>query len=234
MSWFELDSTSIVSRIHGSEAAARVPSLAARVPSLAASLWRGMTGFTVVSIAGFAPWALFGRWFYRQVGEVGLYAVCAAVFIGSSGLLLHRLILGPGSRARFYKLFGIAFAAYSTAWIVGWMSLRGRAGSLAGLTAGTALMGWILTTAFEARGAWVKVAATLLGLNALGYFAGAWMEGSVIALGGLALAKPIEVALAKLSWAVCYGIGFGAGLGLAFHACQADARALLASRSENP
>jgi hypothetical protein len=36
--------------------------------------------------------------------------VCAIVFIVLSGLLLHRLIIGPGSLGRFYKLFSAAFA----------------------------------------------------------------------------------------------------------------------------
>ena len=37
---------------------------------------------------------------------------CTAIFIGLSGLCLHRLILGPGSLSRFYKLFSLAFAAF--------------------------------------------------------------------------------------------------------------------------
>ena len=160
MSWFQLAPDSIANR-----ARAGGP---ANVPSLEASLLRGIIGFTLVSVAGFAPWALFGRWFYRGVGEAGLYAVCAIVFIGLSGILLHRLIIGPGSLLRFYKLFSIAFAAYSISWIIGWMSLRGAPGSLVGLFAGTAVMGWILAQAFDARGAAIKVIAALFLLNTLG------------------------------------------------------------------
>lgn len=121
MSWFQLDPSSLASRVQRP----------AELPSLGASIMRGIAGFTMVSIAGFAPWAVFGRWFYRQIGEAGLYTVCAIVFIGLSGLLMHRLIIGSGSLGRFYKLFSLSFAAYSVAWIVGWMTIRGHAGSFA-------------------------------------------------------------------------------------------------------
>src|SRR5436190_4086936 len=116
MAWFQLDPESIAGRVKASGAPAKVP-------TLGSSVLRGTLGFTIVSVAGFAPWALGAGWFQKGIGEAGLYAVCAAVFIGLSGLLLHGLILGPGSLPRFYKLFGIAFAAYSAAWIAGWMGL---------------------------------------------------------------------------------------------------------------
>ena len=86
MSWFQLDPSNIADRVqaHGNST---------HVPSLGSSVLRGVFGFTIVSIAGFAPWATFGRWFYRAIGEAGLYAVSAIAFIGLSGLLLHRLII---------------------------------------------------------------------------------------------------------------------------------------------
>jgi len=77
----------------------------------------------LISVAGFAPWALSGAWFYRRVGEIGLYAVCALVFMGLSGIFLHRLIIGPGSLLKFYKLFAPAFALYAIAWTAAWMGL---------------------------------------------------------------------------------------------------------------
>ena len=116
------------------------PSPRTHIPTLRESLWRGTIGFTLVSLAGFAPWVLAGRWFYRNVGEAGLYAVCALVFIGSSGVLLHRLIIGPGSLVRFYKIFSLSFLAYAVAWTIGWMLLGGLVGSAVGLLAGAAAM----------------------------------------------------------------------------------------------
>lgn len=204
MSWFQLDPQSLAGR------AATRPA-----PSLAQSVMHGAIGFTLVSVAGFVPWAVTGKWLYRHVGEVGMYAACLVVFLGLAGLFLHRLIIGAGSLGRFYRLFSLAFLAYSIAWMTAWMTLRGHPGSLVGLLAGTAIMGWILTRAFDASAQTFTVTATLFALNAIGYFAGGFVEARFSGTPG------------KLGWGVCYGLGFGAGLGFAFYLCQAEARRLL-------
>lgn len=232
MSWFQLDPESVAKR-------AAIERRWDETPSLGTSALRGTVGFTLLSIAGFAPWAVAGRWFYRNIGESGLYAVCAVVFIVLSGPLLHRLILGPGSLPRFYKLFGITFAAYSILWIGGWMTLRGHVGSLAGLLVGTAAMGWMLVRAFDAKRATLKVIAALFLLNSIGYFAGGWIEAAVSATGqvallGTVLARDTQLLVAKLLWGVCYGLGFGAGLGLAFYLCQARTRQVLRTHELQP
>jgi hypothetical protein len=49
---------------------------------------------------------------------------------------------------------------------------------------------------------------------------------------GLVLAKSTQVIVAKMQWGICYGIGLGAGLGLAFYICQTKARALLGAKPE--
>jgi hypothetical protein len=202
------------------------------VPSLAQSVVRGTLGFTIVSVAGFAPWALGGRALHAAVGEVGMYAVCAFVFVALSGLLLHRLIIGPGSLVRFYVLFTAAFLAYAACWTLAWMTLRGNLGSVTGLLFGTAAMAWMIVYAFDARRDFVKVAAVLFVLNTVGYFAGGWVEAALVRLRtihilGMTLNRRSTLTLAMLAWGVCYGIGFGAGLGLAFYVCQAKARTLL-------
>jgi len=220
MSWFQLDPESVAARI---QATGRP----AEIPPLSASLRRGIAGFIVVSVAGFAPWAIFGHWFHQVAGEAGLYVVCALSFILTSGAMMHRLILGPGSLARFYKLFSLSFALYAVGWMTGWMTLRGNAGSIVGLLAGTALMGCMLSSAFNANGEIAKVIAALFALNAAGYFAGGWIEGWVFSWKGLPMSKAIQGIVARLLWGVSYGVGFGAGLGLAFHFCQTKTRALL-------
>lgn len=232
MSWFQLDADGVAGRV-------RATGQPPEIPSLRRSLWRGVAGFTILSVAGFVPWAIFGRWFYRNVGEAGLYGVCALVFIGLSGPLLHRLILGPGSLSRFYKLFAVTFASYSILWIIGWMALRGHPGSLTGLFAGAAAMGWMLARAFDARAATFKVIAMLFVLSSLGYFIGGWVEGGVMGLKdpmpfGVAVSRKVQMRTAMLLWGVCYGIGFGAGLGLAFHLCQTRTRAVLQSIAAEP
>ena len=219
MSLFQLDPTSLAARSKGQQ-----------IPSRSAMIWRGIIGFTLVSLAGFAPWACFGSWFRGHGGELGMYLVCALVFIGLSGPLLHRLILGNGSLSRFYKLFSLAFSIYALGWIAGWMLLRGHLGSTIGLLAGTAGMGWIIATAFDAKREALKIIAALFLLNAAGYFLGGIIEEALVKVcecsGGTVIAKPTQMLIAKLQWGLCYGIGFGAGLGLAFHLAQKHARQL--------
>lgn len=210
MALFQLDPQSIAQRVQASD---QPPC----VPSLAGSVVRGIVGFTLVSIAGFTPWPILDRWF-PWMGEMGLYVTSTAVFIGLSSPLLRRLIIGPGSLPRFYKLFTLAFTAYVIAWAAFWIWLRSGAGEIAGLLGGTAVMGAILAFAFDARRAIVKIITCLFVLNAAGYLAGGWFEGNLMVHHRL---------VAILLWGICYGIGFGAGLGLALHFCQARARALI-------
>ena len=78
----------------------------------------------------------------------------------------------------------------------------------------------MLTAAFDAQASLISTIAALFLLNTLGYFVGGQFEGM------LSHRFPL---VAKLQWGVCYGLGFGAGLGLAFYFCQDRARALLAA-----
>jgi hypothetical protein len=181
---------------------------------------RGALGFTAVSVAGFAPWAVFGRPLYRLLGEAGMYGVCAVVFLGLSGLILHPLLAGPGSLRRFYKLFLPAFAAYSVAWIGGWMALHGNAGSWLGLFLGAVCLGGLLARGLGALKEAPFVIAVLFVLNAAGYFGGGWMEGMLMHARGLPLEKSVQAMLAMSLWGVGYGFGLGAGLGIAFWRCQ--------------
>src|SRR5579862_261074 len=154
LSRLQLDPGHLAERLQAAPAAAAPP-------SLMASLLRGGLGFTLVAIAGFAPWALAGGWLARVIGELGMYLACAGVFVALSGPVLFRLVIGPGALARFAILFLVAYLAYAASWIAAWMELHGNPGSLTGLAAGCILMGWILCRAFTARGALVPVAAAL-------------------------------------------------------------------------
>lgn len=223
MSWFQLDPQSLAQRARES---GKAP------PSLAASLTRGMVGFTLLSLAGFAPWALFGLHFYNTVGEFGLYVACALVFIVCSGPLLHRLIIGHGSLARFYQLFGPAFAAYAAVWIFCYMMITGDEGFHIGFLVGTAIMGWMFTRAFDAPRAILPVVAALFTLSEIGFLVGGWADAKVMRMPSVTLWAdahnlPHAFALAQLLWGVGYGVGLGAGLGLAFYLCQAKASEIL-------
>jgi len=230
---FTLDPESIAAR---TKATCPLP----HIPKPGESVLRGMIGFTVVSLGGFAPWVLAGRWFNRTLGEIGLYVACALVFIGLSGPLLHRLIIGPGSLSRCYKLFTLAFLAYAMAWTTAWMGLaRPSGGVIAGImgaVAGIVAMGTILALGFKATNSLLKVIVALLIGNIVGYFIGegayyginAMKEGNAI---GLVLERQTRSILSKTAWGLCYGLGFGAGIGFAFHACQSEARKLLTAQS---
>ena len=228
MNWFRLDPESIIERVKASN-------MPAHPPTFAGSVWRGVIGFTVVSVAGFLPWVVAGTWFYRNVGELAMYLTCAGIFVGLSGLLLHPLIIGPGSLNRFYVFFSVAFTAYSIAWIAGWMGLRGQTThlrSIVGLLAGTAVMGVLFGIAFEARRVTPKIITVLFVLNSLGYFTGGWIEGCLAhvreyRLFGVSLSGSALTIFMKVIWGVCFGTSFGAGLGWAFHLAQARARELL-------
>jgi len=190
------------------------------IPTCGNSILRGIAGFTLLSIAGFAPWPILDLWLRRGT-EVQLYSFCIAIFIAMSGPLLHRLIIGPGSLVRFYKLFAVAFLAYAAVWIAFWVWLRGPEGEFTGVLGGSVAMAAVLAFAFDARKSLLRIIGALFVPNALGYFAGGWFEGK------LAIDHRL---VAMFLWGVCYGVGFGAGLGLAFHICQARARAALAGR----
>lgn len=186
------------------------------IPGPGASLVRGILGGVLMSLAGFAPWALLGKFIAPHLGEAGLYLVCALAFIVTSGLLLHRLLAGPRSLPRFYKLFGVSFLAYSVAWIAGWLALRGHPGSWSGLAAGALAMATITAGAF---GTWRLLPLLFLFLFlpvAGGYFLGGVVEGKLMASATSLLGRQ----MAMMSWGLFFGIGFGTALGLAYHFSQ--------------
>src|SRR3954468_3471273 len=171
MSLFQLDPHSIAART-------RAAHDSSPLPTLATSLLRGAIGFTLLSIAGFAPWPMYDLWFHGG-SEALLYLTCTAVFIGLSGPLLHRLIIGPGSLPRFYKLFALAFIAYAAVWVALWMTLRFGIGEILGLLGGALAMSTILALAFDAWRSLIPSVLAIFILNTLGYYAGGWIEGKL-------------------------------------------------------
>ena len=180
-------------------------------------------GGVLLSVVGFLPWALAGRPLTRALGEAGMYAVCAIVFLAASAPLLHRLLVGDNTLRRFYGLFTAAFIPYSIAWTAGWMALRGHPGSAAGLVLGCLAMALVLCGWF---GHWKQIGLITIALllfQVPGYFAGGWAYGW---LGSLARdsASPLMGVVAKLSWGVFFGWGLGGGLAVALHRLQGGAK----------
>jgi len=171
------------------------------------SIALGGFGFALVSVAAYSVWA-----FVRLRSEVALYSSIALVFLGLSGLVLHRLMHPPRRMVRFYLVFVPAFLAYAAAWSGCWFATRSRLGewaaSLAGSVAFTAVAGVLLGR----RRGWLVATGVLFAAHSAGYFLGGWayeqLHGSP--------------ALPRLSWGFCHGLGFGAGLGFVFHSFQKE------------
>ena len=200
------------------------PSESSPSSSAWSSVLRGSLGFAAVSLAGFSVWAFAGRWFHENAGEAGLYAACAVVFLGLSGLLLHPLLRGPGSLIRFYKVFIPAFMAYAVVWCAAWFVWKFGAGewvgSLAGSLVFTTLVGWSLGNLRS----WGRVAIVMFLAHSTGYFLGGKLMYWMIGPGGAdmftGISKTQISLMAKLGWGLLYGLGFGAGLGYAFFVFQ--------------
>lgn len=223
MSWFELDPQNVANRAQRAKMAP---------PSLLSSLVQGIVGFMFVGMAGFAPWAFAGMWLHNTFGEGAVYTACALAFIACSGPALHRLMIGPGSLSRFYKVFALAFGAYAATWIFCWMMIAGETGCLIGLCLGAIIMGWLLAHAFGAARTALPVIVVLCLFNLLGYYGGSALQGAItrsskitMQLIALGIARP--VIFSQLLWGASYGVCFGAGLGLSFYIVQGQARALL-------
>lgn len=191
--------------------------------TLARALATGGVGFTVVSLAGFGLWAFAGPWFYSHVGEAGLYAASTVVFLGLAGLLMHPLIEGVSKVIRFYKIFVPAFLLYAAVWCACWFAWRFGLGEWLGSLLGCAVFAVVLARSFHNWRPLPLMIIVLFLLHSAGYFAGSWTMNHLKPDFIPALAqfsKQTIRTLAKLSWGVCYGAGFGLGIGYAFYTSQ--------------
>ncbi len=176
---------------------------------LIAGTWR----FTVVALMGFAPWALGGSWFYRNIGEIGLYSVCLAVFLFAALLLLPPLLTGEQRYRRTASSIIPAYTLYAIIWCVSWFVLGGKLGEWIGaIIGGTA---FVLVCAWRLGKPRALFVACLLfvSVHAGGYFAGdaamTWCK-----------AQGFPKSIGMWAWGLCYGLGFGAGLGYVVAVCQ--------------
>lgn len=192
--------------------------------SLSRDVVHGGLGFAVVSIAAFSVWAFAAPVFRGLGGEPAMYAAIAAVFLAGAGLLLGPL---AGGMARFYKAFLPAFLAYSILWCAAWFGLGGRLGEWTGAAAGCLAFAWIVSRLRGGGGRWLIAAVALFVLHSAGYFAGDWSMYDIFvpkarAVGRESADFQYYMMLAKLSWGLFYGLGFGAGIGWVFHASRRE------------
>lgn len=216
-----------------------------KLRSLSNCMFTGGLGFCLISLFVFGIWAVAGRFLSRNFGEAGFYAVCAIAFIGLSGALFNRLVIGPGSIRSFYGLFTSAFIAYSILWCVAWFVLRrpsqewygfltgARMAGLVGALIGTLAMAAFFSAGFGNWQTFWKNALVLFATNTAGYFLGdllfTWLLSDEAAKTfAEILSRPARITAAKLAWGFGYGIGFGLGIGHNLFELQAPLRLRLA------
>jgi hypothetical protein len=184
-------------------------------PSRLGSVLRGALGFGAVSLVAYGVWAFAGKALGRRLGEGGFYAVLVAVFVGLAGLALHPLVAGPRSFLRFTRVFVPAFLAYAAVWCAFWFKLKFGLGEWLGSLGGTVAFGLV---AAAILGGWRFLPVAILVLfvgHSAGYFLGAPICYSQL---------KTRPELGMLAWGLFYGLGFGAGIGFAFHALQQASR----------
>lgn len=177
-----------------------------------ASIIRCAVGFAIVGVASFAVWALGGKVFAPLGGEKAMYAGCTLVFLLLSGALLHPLVNGSKSYARFNKAFLPGFFVYALVWSVLWFAYGFGAGEWAASALGSLV--FVICCA-RVLGGWsaVPLAALVLFItHSAGYF-----------VGGEVYYPSARDMTMKLVWGLCYGFGFGVGMGYTFWALQAAA-----------
>ena len=166
----------------------------------------GTTGFTLASLAAYSVWAFGGRALYGLVGEKGLYAACAVVFVVLGSFLLRPLTAQP--LRKFGTIFTTAFLAYAVAWCAFWFGVGGRTGEWLGSLAGSAAFCVVLSAWLKAWRELLLCTTVLFIAHSAGYFAGSWSYFQL---------RREHAVVAALAWGFFYGLGMGAGLGFAFH-----------------
>lgn len=184
------------------------------------SLTIGSLGFAAVSVIAFSVWAFGGRWFHFPGGELTMYAVIAVVFLGLTGIVLHRLVGGTRRMGRFYAAFLPAFFAYAIVWCLAWFLVKGLAGEWLGSLAGSMIFALVVHLMMKNKQGALGSGLLVFLAHSLGYFIGRkWMYG-LLDHGIAGLPKAQLAVAAMLGWGLFYGLGFGAGIGLAFHRSQ--------------
>jgi hypothetical protein len=178
----------------------------------------------VVSVGGFAVWAFGGKWFGAHAGEAGMYVAITIVFLGLAGLLMQPLMRGPKRGWQFLSVFTPAFLGYAFAWSACWFWLHFGWGEWLGSLAGSLAFTLIAARRFGYRRTPIPAALVFFAAHSLGYFIGGKMMQLLAGPVGAELFENLPKTqlgtVAKLSWGLCYGLGFGAGMGYVFHLFQ--------------
>lgn len=200
MSWAGLDAESMRARNGG----ALPPS-----PSLwTATAW-GAVGFVIASLAVFGSVAVAERAIYRTLGVAGAYVLWTGMFMGLGGVLLGRLVPGPGNLRRFAGVFALGFALYGIGWCLGWFGVRRFWGEFLGTLLGAVLLHLVLVSAFGRMNLFLRTLLATVAANLEGYFLGEWIWRTLDR-------SPLGMTL----WGVVYGLFVGGGIGWLLYRLQ--------------
>ena len=191
--------------LHPDQVLARPAAAPVRAPASAGfAMVYGALGLGLVSVLAYSIWA------YKIIGgTAALYSSVAAVYLGLGGVVLSRLVAGPGATGRFAGLFALAFLVYALAWCAFWFGLKGKYyADFWGSVAGLAAMTWLVMRAFGKTDGFLLMFIVLLACHSLGYYVGGALYASVKGSTG------------RLLWGAAHGLGFGAGAGYLVYRCQ--------------
>lgn len=187
--------------------------------SLRKDMTQGAVAFAMVGVAAFSVWAFAAPWFRHWGGEPAMFSAIALVFLVASGQLMGGL---AGGVAAFYRQFLPAFLSYALVWCTAWFAVGGRAGEWVGAGLGCLIFATFMMGKSTPPSLRLRAVLVLFVLHTIGYFAGdaamheIWLPRAKL-LETSDEERKLYLILAKLSWGVCYGLGFGAGIGWLFH-----------------
>ena len=109
-------------------------------------------------------------------------------------------------------------------WCLAWFALRFGLGEWLGSLLGSAAFVGVISWRMRNAQGFIQTSLILFALNSAGYFLGGkvmhWVLGPAGSAVFIALTKAARLVVAELAWGLLYGLGFGAGIGYAFHAVQ--------------
>jgi hypothetical protein len=167
------------------------------------------------------------KFFPKGSGEPAEFLGCLICFCVFSEIFLVKLAHEPNARRKFNKSFIPAFVVYAIVWSACWFTLKFGKGEWLGSALGCAAFAYILGKQLGAHEGFCKVILFLIVTHSTGYFLG----GKVFFMARhppaalSSLSKDQIWTLAKFAWGLCYGLGFGVGMGYAFDVFQKTAPA---------
>jgi hypothetical protein len=186
------------------------------------AILNGAWRFALVSLLAFGFWALGPAFLPKQLGETAVFVGCLICFCVFAEIFLVKLAHEPNARAKFNKSFIPAFIVYAIVWSACWFALKFGIGEWLGSALGCAAFAYVLGKQLDAREGFCKVILFLIVTHSAGYFLGgkAFLMARHPPAALASLSKDQIWTLAKFAWGLCYGLGFGAGIGYAFDVFQ--------------